>query len=440
VSKLRVLHIVHDHASWTAAGTELLAGRLVSALEAMPGISATLLAMAMKRQRADAPGFDRVERDICAAVGTYDRFMMARLDCDRWANEIIELLDAEQFDIVHLHGVDRVGVETIAIIRSRRPSTGLLLTLHDYQLICTNDGLMVTTDGVLCHGASIDRCRGCFPSVTAERLAMREAYLRAALEEVDLFIAPSNFLCDRFLRWGLDARRIVTLENPAPGYGGGRQSNSDAKTSRKTAGAGRTQLFGPRRDRKSEPPPRRNRFGFFGNIARHKGVLVLLDAARRLQNSGTSFSLTLHGRILSPDAEFRDAFDRGMAEIADVARHGGPYRPDDLPDLMNAVDWVVMPSLWWENGPLVLAEARRHRKPVICSGIGGMAEMIVANTEGLHVPPGDAAALAAAMGEAVKSDRLWDDCVAKLRPAVDLADYASAHADHYRRIQRARAS
>ncbi len=440
MNTLRVLHIVHDHASWTAAGTELLASALVSSLDAMPGVSARLLAMAMKRQRTDAPGFDHVDGDICAAVGTYDRFMMARLDCDRWADDLASLLDTEQFDIVHLHGVDRVGIETIAIVRSSRPSTAILLTLHDYQLICANDGLMVTTDGALCDRASVDRCHRCFPAIAAERFAMREAYLRASLEQVDLFIAPSNFLRDRFVRWGLDARKIMTLENPAPGLGRDRQPKKDAKASRKTVGTGRAQLFGPRRDRKSEPPPKRNRFGFFGNISHHKGVLVLLEAARRLQSSGTHFSLNLHGRILNPDGGFRDAFDRAMTQIGDIARHCGPYRPEELPDLMDAIDWIVMPSLWWENGPLVLAEARHHRKPVICSGIGGMAEMIAAGTEGLHVPPGDAAALATVMGEAAMSDRLWDDCVAHLRPAVDLADYASAHVGHYRRIQRARAS
>ena len=64
---------------------------------------------------------------------------------------------------------------------------------------------------------------------------------------------------------------------------------------------------------------------------------------------------------------------------------------------MRAVDWVVVPSIWWENAPLVIHEARAAGRPVICSGIGGMAELVEDGVTGLHVPPGDAAALAETM-------------------------------------------
>ena len=54
-------------------------------------------------------------------------------------------------------------------------------------------------------------------------------------------------------------------------------------------------------------------------------------------------------------------------------------------------DWVVMPSVWWENAPLVIAEAHAHGRPVICSNIGGMAESVRHGVDGLHFPAGDAA-------------------------------------------------
>ena len=41
---------------------------------------------------------------------------------------------------------------------------------------------------------------------------------------------------------------------------------------------------------------------------------------------------------------------------------------------MRQADWIVVPSIWWENAPLVILEARAAGRPVICSGIGGMAE------------------------------------------------------------------
>ena len=43
---------------------------------------------------------------------------------------------------------------------------------------------------------------------------------------------------------------------------------------------------------------------------------------------------------------------------------------------MRQADWIVVPSIWWENAPLVILEARAAGRPVICSGIGGMAELV----------------------------------------------------------------
>jgi len=51
---------------------------------------------------------------------------------------------------------------------------------------------------------------------------------------------------------------------------------------------------------------------------------------------------------------------------------------------MAAVDWVVVPSIWWENSPLVIQEAFAHGRPVICSDIGGMAEKVAHEKNGLH--------------------------------------------------------
>ena len=60
---------------------------------------------------------------------------------------------------------------------------------------------------------------------------------------------------------------------------------------------------------------------------------------------------------------------------------------------MAEIDWVVVPSIWWENSPLVIQEAFLHGRPVICSDIGGMAEKVEHEVNGLHFRVGDHAAL-----------------------------------------------
>ena len=53
---------------------------------------------------------------------------------------------------------------------------------------------------------------------------------------------------------------------------------------------------------------------------------------------------------------------------------------------MASVDWVVVPSIWWENSPLVIQEAFGYGRPVICSDIGGMAEKVTDGRERPALP------------------------------------------------------
>ena len=61
---------------------------------------------------------------------------------------------------------------------------------------------------------------------------------------------------------------------------------------------------------------------------------------------------------------------------------------------MNSVDLVLVPSIWWENSPMVIQEALRNRRPVVCSDIGGMAEKVVDGRDGFSFPVGNPVALA----------------------------------------------
>ena len=88
---------------------------------------------------------------------------------------------------------------------------------------------------------------------------------------------------------------------------------------------------------------------------------------------------------------------RAVATPAPTVTHCGPYRREDVPELMADVDWVVVPSIWWENAPLVIQEAfqhttARHRQQHRRHGRTGRD-----GVNGLGVSPNDPRALASAM-------------------------------------------
>lgn len=405
MSRIRILQIAHDHPDWTAGGTEILAHELTRALDGQDGISARFLAAATALQRPDdIPGsLSAHGRDFVLRTGAYDRFSMVRLDGTDWLAGLARVLKTARPDIVHLHGLDRIGAEVIPAVRRLARKARIVLTLHDYQLICANDGLMQTIpDGARCSDARPDRCRACFPAIGTARHALRKAHLMAILDLVDAFIAPSRFLRDRFVDWGLDPARIRLVPNavacaPAPVA--------------------------------TLPRARRNRFAFFGNIARHKGPLVLLDAAARLKDR--DLSITLHGGLGWAEPEFRAEFQARLDAARPVAEHLGAYDRAALPALMAATDWVVVPSLWWENAPLVILEAQAASRPVICSGIGGMSELVTPGITGLHVPPGDAAALAETLSEAAANPDLWARLAAWAPKSGAFDAFVARHLDLY---------
>jgi glycosyltransferase involved in cell wall biosynthesis len=79
-------------------------------------------------------------------------------------------------------------------------------------------------------------------------------------------------------------------------------------------------------------------------------------------------------------------------------RYHGPYAPERVDALMQTVDVVVVPSIWWENAPTVMQEAARNGRAVVCSDIGGMAEM-AAEIGAAVFPVGSAGDLAVLLSE-----------------------------------------
>jgi glycosyltransferase involved in cell wall biosynthesis len=101
--------------------------------------------------------------------------------------------------------------------------------------------------------------------------------------------------------------------------------------------------------------------------------------------------------------------------------------------LMADTDWVIVPSIWWENAPLVIQEAFHHKRPVICSGIGGMAEAVRNGIDGMWFRAGDAAHLAEKMTAALEPE-LWNRLVTGISKPRTMQEAAQDHLALYGRV------
>jgi glycosyltransferase involved in cell wall biosynthesis len=397
---IRVATLAHGHPRLNAGGAEIAAHTLHRSLAEVSGVE-TLHLSPGPRSMIVGPN-----EHLFAAPGL-DPFLHSNIDGD--LGDLIARLRAFAPDVVHLHHILGFGTGVLFAIRAALPNAAIVLTFHEYIPICHNQGQMVETGGELCEGASPERCHACFPDIAAGRFLRRERALKAALSLCDGYIAPSAFLAQRYTEWGLDPRRIAVLENAIA-------SIAIAKLS-------------------DEPREIRGRFAFFGQITSFKGVDVLLEAVASIPDEDwIGSTLHIYGNNLERQPEsFRERVTGLLSATAGRVDLRGPYSNESLPDLMANADWVVVPSIWWENSPVVIQEAFRSGRPVIASNIGGMAEKVRHGVDGLHFRARDAKSLAARLVEA-RDPALWSRLRGGIRPPAAPADAAAAHLQHYRSL------
>ena len=87
-------------------------------------------------------------------------------------------------------------------------------------------------------------------------------------------------------------------------------------------------------------------------------------------------------------------------------------------EMMSNVDWVVVPSRWWEGSPLVIQDAFLYGRPVICGDIGAMAEKVAHEVNGLHFAVADPWSLADAVCRAVTTPGSGMSCGTASRPST----------------------
>jgi glycosyltransferase involved in cell wall biosynthesis len=408
---LRVLYVAHNHPTLHPGGAEAYALELYEAMRERPDVEPVLLARIgsnVARRREPHPGtpFSSVNGDpdqhfVFTETEHFDFFTLTSRDKSLYSRHLTDFLLAQRPDVVHLQHTHFIGLDLLGQIRRVLPETPILYTLHEFLPICHRDGQMVRSfSSELCTHASPRRCNECFPQIAPQSFFLRERFVKSQFEHVDRFIAPSEQLMERYVRWGIEPERIEVEEY----------------------GRLRPPLLAPEPRQVSSPA----NIGFFGQLSHFKGAKVMLEAMAML-SPDCDAHLWLHGANLELQSpEFQQEFAAMHEQLRGRVTFRGPYEHAELPKLMADLHWVVVPSVWWENSPLVIQEAFFHRRPIICSDVGGMAEKVTDGVDGLHFRVGDPVSLARAFERASGDRRLWR----RLRGGIREPYRMDTHVEH----------
>lgn len=431
--KGRVLLVSHNHPKVRPGGAETYAHELHLALRDSPDWEPVFLARSGPPQ--SRTGRPHAQTRFASVGGAEDEYFVypdgydfdwllgtMRQDKRLYTEDLRDFLLAVRPDVVHFQHTLFLGYDAIREVRRTLPEAPIVYTLHEFLPICRNKGQMVRTmDNRLCAEESPRRCSECFPDTSPQTFFLRKRFIQAQLGLVDLFVAPSAVLLERFVEWGIPRDRIL-LED----YGRRPPPQTIA----------------------GDRPEPHDRLGFFGQLNPYKGIDVLLTALDRLgaeraegagaQAAGGSSArphLRLHGANLDlQEHAFRDRVNQLLDGTRDDVTLVGGYAPERVGELMAAVDWVIVPSIWWENSPLVIQEAFANRRPVICSDVGGMAEKVADGVNGLHFRVGDAASLARTIGQAVATPGLWEKLQRGIPSVHPMDDHIRVLGEAYERL------
>ncbi|MBL8629142.1 MAG: glycosyltransferase family 4 protein, partial [Rhodospirillaceae bacterium] len=130
--------------------------------------------------------------------------------------------------------------------------------------------------------------------------------------------------------------------------------------------------------------------GFIGTLAQHKGCHVLIEAFRKLDAGQARL------KIYGNPSDFPDYYARlkQLAGDAPNIEFCGTFPNAQVANVLKGIDTLVVPSLWYENTPLVVYSALAAKRPVVVSNFSGLVEVVKDGWNGLVFEPGDVAGLA----------------------------------------------
>lgn len=310
----------------------------------------------------------------------------------------------QEADLVHI-----AGTALPPMILSLLTGKPTVVEHHGFQSICPTGQLLLEPENTPCPGhfmAGRHRfCLRCQPKsapFTSLRLWLLTFLRRRLCQQVSLNLVPTHWL------GGL----IQLPRTEAVPHGVSVTSSVREKASIK---------------------PANPKIVFIGRLVITKGVQILLEAARRLQEQQHTFDLVIVGD--GPERGTLEKFCKDH-QLTSLVSFLGEVPQASLDEVFSHARAVVVPSLGGEVFGMVIAENMARRLPLVASDLGAFIEVM--GDAGISFKTGDATDLAAKLAPLLKqqdlADKLADTALQRAKQCFTQAEMINGHARIYHRM------
>ncbi len=279
-----------------------------------------------------------------------------------------KIIEKESPDIVHVHNIFPL-ISPAVYYAAKSCHIPVVQTLHNYRFLCLN-GLFLRNNGRICEKCQkgdfiygiLNKCyrRSFMQSFVMAFVLFIHREIRTFNSKVDILIAPSCFLKDKFTKVGFPESKFCVKPH-----------------------------FTEISDNMSLAPFE-NYAVYIGRLSKEKGLFTLVKAFKKINE--------VNLKILGEGA-YRERLDNYITEekIANVSLFGY-IKGAEKDKILKRAMFLVLPSEWYENMPYAILESFACGVPVIASSIGGLRELVTDGYNGLLFEPGNAEDLAQKIG------------------------------------------
>ncbi|MGC2333806.1 MAG: glycosyltransferase family 4 protein [Candidatus Acidiferrales bacterium] len=276
----------------------------------------------------------------------------------RTRRDFAEVLARETPDIVHVHNTF-VVISPSIYGACQEHGVPVVQTLHNFRLICP--AATFYRDGNTCEeclGRSLWSAvhHGCYrgsrtATATVALMLATHRLLGTWCDSIDSYIALTAFSRDKFIAAGFNPDKIFVKPNFIDPDPGPRAVVGDYAV-------------------------------FTGRLSPEKGVMTLLRAWERLP---VRCPLQIVGD--GPERPRLEAFARERNIRGVIFR--GRLTHEETVATVKGARFAIVPSVYYEGFPMVIAEAMACGVPIVCSRLGAMEEIVADGVTGLHFSAGD---------------------------------------------------